>query len=119
VESPESWFEDFGEATLENGFAQVGIDPLFADVTHVDSYHVFLTPYANTQGLYVTTRTSTGFVVRESGDGTSTAQFSYRVVAKRKDVPAARLPKIDLHKPQFAPAHLDLTELTHSGPHHP
>jgi hypothetical protein len=120
VESTESWFEDFGEATLENGFAQVALDPLFADVTHIQTYHVFLTPYAETQGLYVTTRTSTGFIVREIGNGKSTAPFSYRVVAKRKDVPAARLPKVDLHKPQFAPAHLELTGITRTGgPHRP
>ena len=32
VESPESWFEDFGFAQLVNGEAHVGLDPCFVSV---------------------------------------------------------------------------------------
>jgi hypothetical protein len=43
VESPESWFEDFGRANLSDGRALVRLDPDFAAVVD-DDYHVFVTP---------------------------------------------------------------------------
>src|ERR1700730_10912587 len=43
VESPESWFEDFGKGQLACGQADVVIDPDFAAVATLDDYHVFLT----------------------------------------------------------------------------
>ena len=43
VESPESWFEDFGKGQLECGRAEVTIDPDFAAVVLLDDFHVFLT----------------------------------------------------------------------------
>jgi hypothetical protein len=47
------------------------------------SYHVFITPNGDSKGLYVTAKTATGFEVRESGGGTSSLSFDYRIVAKR------------------------------------
>ena len=46
VESPESWFEDFGTGELVDGKADVAIEPGFAAVSVMDAYHVFLTGYA-------------------------------------------------------------------------
>ena len=46
-------------------------------------YHVFLTPLGDCNGLYVTDKTATGFVVREFGGGISNVGFDYRIVAKR------------------------------------
>ena len=43
VESPESWFEDFGGDTLVCGEAAVALDPDFAAVVDASNYHVFLT----------------------------------------------------------------------------
>ena len=43
MESPESWFEDFGEATLVCGEASIPLDPDFAAVVDTAKYHVFLT----------------------------------------------------------------------------
>jgi hypothetical protein len=117
LESPESWFEDFGEAKLENGSVQVDIDPLFAEVAQMSNYHVFLTSYGDTEGLHVTNRTVTSFVVRENHNGKSQATFSYRVVARRKDVPQARLPKVDLPATTFTPAFVDHLPIpTRPGP---
>jgi len=96
MESPESWFEDFGEAKLSNGQAKVRLDPEFAAVVKTGSYHVFVTPYSNSNGLYVSNRTSKGFEVREQRAGKSGTRFSYRVIAKRKDISAKRLTKITL-----------------------
>jgi hypothetical protein len=98
IESPESWFEDFGEAALENGKANVPLDSDFAALVTVEdgAYHVFLTPYAETLGLYVAHRTSKGFAVREQQAGISNAPFAYRIVARRKDVVNDRLAKVPL-----------------------
>ena len=98
VESPESWFEDFGRARLVEGQAQVELDPDFAAVAHTEGedYHVFLTPEGASNGLYVSGMGASSFEVREQQDGSNSLSFSYRVVAKRKDVQGER----------FEPAHL-------------
>jgi hypothetical protein len=84
MESPESWLEDFGSGALEKGVAQVTIDSLFASTVNLEGeYHVFLTPLGDSNGLYVTNKTATGFEVRESGGGTSNIAFDYRIVAHR------------------------------------
>lgn len=93
VESPESWLEDFGESALANGRALVRLDADFATTVLVDNYHVFLTPYGDAS-LYVSARTPAGFTVQERG-GTSGTTFSWRVVAKRKDVAGTRLARVD------------------------
>jgi hypothetical protein len=95
VESPESWFEDFGEAKLVKGKASVKIDKDFAAVVNSAGYHVFLSAYGDSRGLYVSRRDRSGFEVREQQGGRSSLTFSYRIVARRKDVPAERLPKFD------------------------
>jgi hypothetical protein len=95
LESPESWFEDFGSDKLSGGSATVQLEPGFAGVVHGDKYHVFLTPDGDSKGLYVTSKTPGSFKVAESGGGTSNVGFSYRVVAKRKDIPGARLEHVD------------------------
>jgi hypothetical protein len=96
IESPESWFEDFGEAALKDGKAEVQLEPDFAAVIETKGYHVFLTPYGDSNGLYVVDRTAKGFMVREQKDGTSNLAFSYRVVAKRKDIATHRLVGVQL-----------------------
>ncbi len=94
LESPESWFEDFGKAQLECGFAEVAIDPDFAAVVDLDDYHVFVTPYG-AAGLFVKEQTARGFRV-EAADPTSTTRFSWRLVAKRRDIPGERLAAVTL-----------------------
>jgi hypothetical protein len=94
MESPESWFEDFGEGKLINGKARVQLDPGFASLVKSDTYHVFLTPYGDSNGLYVSRRNRKGFEVREQRNGKSDLSFSYRIVAKRKDIDGERLAKV-------------------------
>jgi hypothetical protein len=60
-----------------------------------DGYHVFITEYDDDNGLFVTNRTNTGFEVHAK-NSVSRAEFSYRVVARRKDVAPARLEKVTL-----------------------
>jgi hypothetical protein len=94
VESPESWFEDFGTGRFVNGQAEIQLDPDFASVVNSDLYHVFLTEYDDNNALYVTGRTSAGFGVRAKSSRTATGIFSYRVVAKRKDVTGPRFERV-------------------------
>ena len=94
VEAPESWFEDVGQADLVGGKASVALDPDFAATVLTGNYHVFLTPYGDCKGLAVTNRTATGFAVQEVQGGASSLAFSWRVMAKRKDITGERLARI-------------------------
>ncbi|MBV9673814.1 MAG: hypothetical protein JO076_13460 [Verrucomicrobia bacterium] len=100
VESPECWFEDFGGGQLVKGQAEVQLDPGFSSVVNGDAYHVFITEYENNNALYVTKRTSTGFVVRAKSPAAA-GTFSYRIVAKRKDITAPRFEKVTLPPDNF------------------
>jgi hypothetical protein len=92
VQSPENWMEDFGSGELKRGVAVVKIEAAFAEtVSETADYHVFLTPNGDSKGLYVIRKTATSFEVRESGGGTSSLSFDYRIVAKRRGYEAQRL----------------------------
>jgi hypothetical protein len=95
LESPESWFEDFGRGEVTQGRARISLDEDFLTLIDTDDYHVFLTPEAESNGLYVSARTPQQFEVREQGDAAGSVPFSYRVVARRKDVPATRLGRVE------------------------
>jgi hypothetical protein len=95
MESPECWFEDFGDAKLVKGKAQVKLPRDFAAAIKTDAYHVFLAPYGDSNGLYVSRRTREGFVVEEQGNRKSSLTFSFRIVGKRKDLKAERFAKVD------------------------
>lgn len=99
VESPESWFEDFGEAVVEGGAASVALDADFAALVHADGYQVFLTPYGPA-ALYVPKRGAKGFEIRALPDAKGTVPDSvrcgYRIVARRADIDAPRLAKVKL-----------------------
>lgn len=86
--------EDFGEAQLAQGQATVQLDPDFASSIDARSpYLVFITPDGATHGsLYVASKTSNAFVVRENGNGRSTVVFDYRIVAKPFHDVSPRLP---------------------------
>jgi hypothetical protein len=92
-ESPENWFEDFGEAQLINGHIRVNLDNLFMEtVTINDQYpiKVFVSLRDDCNGVYVKTD-KTGFDIYELQHGTSNAALSYRVVAKRRGFEDYRL----------------------------
>jgi hypothetical protein len=92
-ESPECWFEDFGEGDLVNGRAHVELDRLFLETVTIDAGNpmkVFVELGGDCGGVYVAKGT-TGFDVVELQGGTSSVPFDYRVVAKRKGFEAERL----------------------------
>jgi hypothetical protein len=92
-ESPEVWFEDFGEGKLEGGKARIELDPLFLETVTVNDQNplkVFIQLKDDCNGVYVRPQV-TGFKVKELRNGNSSAAFTYRVVAKRKGFETARL----------------------------
>lgn len=93
-ESPQPFFEDFGEARLVAGHCRVNLDPLFLDCITVDEGHplrVFITLTDNCNGVYVKTD-ATGFDVYELNNGRSNAGFFYRVVGVRRGNEHLRFP---------------------------
>ncbi len=95
VESPENWFEDFGSAELKSGVAWVPLDASFGEATNAAvTYHVFLTPNGDSNGLYVARKTATGFEVREQGGGGSNVAFDYRIVVRRRGYETIRLAEV-------------------------
>ena len=102
-ESPESWFEDFGEARVVRGKAEVKLRADFAAVIK-GPYHVFLTPHGASNGLYVAARRRRAFLIREQGRGTSSLTFSYRIVAHRRDIAAPRMARVQVPPSPKRPA---------------
>ena len=92
VESPQNWFEDLGSGRLESGVGRIALDSTFAQTVDAASdYHVFLTPEGECRGLYVSSKSATGFEVHEVGSGRSNVAFAYRIVALRRGYENARL----------------------------
>jgi hypothetical protein len=114
LESPESWFEDFGSGRLQGGRARVELDPEFATVVQLDAYHVFLTPEGDCRGLYVSRKDSEAFEVREQQGGSTSVAFSYRVVARRRELEGERrerFERVDLERPVAAETAPPATEV--------
>jgi hypothetical protein len=81
-ESASPTIEDNGTAHLVGGIATVQLDGAFAQSidTH-KAYQVMLTPDGDTRGLYVASKSPTGFVVREVQGGRGSLDFDYHVYA--------------------------------------
>ncbi len=74
--------EDTGTAQLVAGAAVVRLDATYAAlIDKTTRYRVFLTPDGDTRGLYISARTPSSFVVRETQGGRSTLTFDYRIIA--------------------------------------
>ena len=83
--------ERVGGGNLATGSAYVTIDSDFAKrLDPTKTYRVFITPDGDSNELYVTGKTSTGFTVRESHHGTSTVAFDYRIVGTPRRVAIQR-----------------------------
>jgi hypothetical protein len=94
VESPECYFEDFGEVTLSGPSVTVRLDRDFAALVKRRHYHVFLTGYGP-DAVYVARRSRDAFQIARLASGSSIRmRVSYRIVARRADVKATRLPKV-------------------------
>ena len=100
IESPEVWFEDFGEGQLVNGKSHIELDPLFTETITINTEHpmkVFVQLTSGNPINVVVNKGTSGFDVVAS-DQTSSASFDYRVVAKRKGYENERLKQTDVGK---------------------
>jgi hypothetical protein len=97
-ESPETWFADYGSATLVNGRAKVVLDDMFLETIIINDKNpmkIFIQPNGETNGCYVI-KHDTYFEVIENKGGTSNASFDYRIMAKRKGYENVRMEKVDI-----------------------
>jgi len=116
VESPENWFEDFGSAELRGGVAWVPLEASFNEATNAAiTYHVFLTPNGDSNGLYVARKTAAGFEVREHGGGGSNVAFDYRIVVRRRGYETIRMAEVQHDVKTSETARQHLNELANSG----
>ena len=90
--------EDVGEAQMQAGRAHVPIDANLArSIDASRGYLVFLTPQAQTAGVYVTAKTTRGFTIAETGSAHSSIPVDYRIVVSTSSAPSARLPAVRNH----------------------
>jgi hypothetical protein len=93
-ESPENWFEDFGEGQLVNGRIHVDLDRLFLETVTIDEANpmkVFVQLHDEASHGVAVRKGASGFDVVELENGRSNGTFDYRVVAKRKGFENKRL----------------------------
>ncbi|MBS1537304.1 MAG: hypothetical protein JST20_06105 [Bacteroidetes bacterium] len=90
-EASEVWFTDYGFGKIEGNSIIMTLDKKFLETVNTSQpYHVFLQSYTDTE-LYVSNRTATSFEVRTRGGELTSAEFSFRVVAKRLGYESMRL----------------------------
>jgi len=89
MESPDVRFYDEGRARLNNGIANISLDPIFIETVEPD-YEIYLTPKGKTQGIYVAEQAKEYFIVK-SFNPTSNIQFSWLISALRKGYKETRL----------------------------
>jgi len=87
-EAPQVIFQDMGRGKLVNGKAYIELDEIFADNIIIDEKHpanVFVQPLGECNGVYVKNITNKGFEVVELNNGQSNVEFSWLIMAVRKD----------------------------------
>jgi hypothetical protein len=92
-ESAGVWFTDYGFGRLQKGRVVIKIDPIFVETVNLEEpYHVFVQlNELNCEGVAVVNKTTSSFEVMELREGRSNAEFSYRIVAKRRGYEQTRL----------------------------
>jgi hypothetical protein len=87
-ETPEIYFEDYGEGQLVNGKVHIILDPTIAKNVAINEKHplrVFIQLRGDCKGTYVTNENATGFDVIELNGGKSNAPFNWHIIANRAD----------------------------------
>mgnify|MGYP003339377344 FL=1 len=88
-ETPEFYFQDYGQAQLVNGRAHVEIDPILAKNVAINEQHplrVFVQLEGDCKGVYVTNKTNHGFDVVELQNGNSNTVFQWSITCNVADV---------------------------------
>lgn len=94
-EMPSPYLEDCGRGRLQNGHCRVDLEDLFSDCVTVNEQHpllVFIQLNDECNGVYVKTD-SRGFDVYELGGGRSSAEFTWRALARWKGYENIRMPE--------------------------
>jgi hypothetical protein len=102
IESPENYYEDFGEDKIVSGICKINIDPLFNEVTKGD-YKILLTAYGKHTYLYAEKTDSTYFTVFSDED----IEFSWVIIKHRVHHNLKRFPNYEEND------NLDEPELSH------
>jgi len=89
IESPDVSFYDRGTSQLSSGMANISLDPIFIETVEPD-YQVYLTPEANTAGIYVAEKAKEYFIVK-GRNPSSSIPFSWLITALRKGYRDTRL----------------------------
>ena len=87
-ETPEIYFQDYGNGKLVNGKANIKLDPIITKNIVVNEKHplqVFIQLNGDCKGVFVSNRTATGFDVTELQDGNSNVEFTWSITANRAD----------------------------------
>ena len=87
-ETPEAYFQDYGESKLVNGKVHITLDPILAKNVRINEKHplrVFVQLEGDCNGVYITNKTETGFDVIELGNGKSNTSFQWNVVCNMRD----------------------------------
>ncbi|MBI2102055.1 hypothetical protein HYT53_05595 [Candidatus Woesearchaeota archaeon] len=89
MESPDIRFYDEGRARLNNGIANISLDPIFIETVEPD-YNVHLTPEGKTLGIYVAEKAKEYFIVKSYVPNSNVA-FTWQISAIRKGYRDVRL----------------------------
>lgn len=87
-ETPEIYFQDYGNGKLVNGKARIILDPIMTKNITVNEKHplqVFIQLNGDCKGVFVTNRTANGFDVTELQGGNSNVEFTWSITANRAD----------------------------------
>ena len=89
-ETPEFYFQDFGQGKLVNGKAHIDLDPIYAKNVEISEKHplrvfIQLEGDENCKGVVVKNKTGTGFDVVELGGGNSNTTFQWFVTCNVAD----------------------------------
>ncbi len=90
AETPEFYFQDYGQGKLVNGSVHINLDPILAKNVAISSQHplrvfIQLEDNENCKGVVVKNKTATGFDVVELNGGTSNTPFTYTIVCNVAD----------------------------------
>jgi hypothetical protein len=110
VEAPTVDVMTRGSGRLQQGKAVIKLDSTLLEVINTSvPYTVYVTCTSECNGLYISNKAITEFVVQEVGGGTSNATFDWILIAKRKGYEDIYL-KDDLERPS------DITEAPETEP---
>lgn len=87
-ETPEAYFQDYGESQLDNGIVHINLDTLFAKIVCINEKHpmrIYIQMEGDCNGVFVENKTKNGFDVKEINGGKSNSKFQWTIICNRSD----------------------------------